>query len=329
MAAEGAGNIVLVEPMFSALKEFEPSTISFTGWLQLFQEFCIANNVQAEPEPIQVNGQPQVVHNQKRALFLSYIGSQAYELLRERCLPDLPNSKPIPVLGTLLEAKYAPVGLKATNRFLFSKKVQQENESVSDFIAAIQSLASKCDFGAYLDDALLDKLLAGIRDDPSRRKLLNTDELTYAKACEIVLQHEAVRNHSRTIASSIQVAKVSTRKPNRYNQNHQSNHGSTSNNSNVNYAQNGSDKKNKYSKPNKDGFGPCHRCGQKHDVKTCQAVNWTCFKCQKKGHMAKVCRQKNAHVRAVQSDNSRPDPPVNEEVDRLLSFHPMHSVNTS
>ena len=56
-------------------------------------------------------------------------------------------------------------------------------------------------------------MLSGIRDDAARRKLLHTDDITYARACEIVLQYEAVRKHSRTIASFIHVGKVSTRTP--------------------------------------------------------------------------------------------------------------------
>ena len=33
----------------------------------------------------------------------------------------------------------------------------------------------------------------------------------------------------------------------------------------------------------------CYRCGGNHDPSSCKFKDEVCYKCQKKGHMAKVC----------------------------------------
>ena len=37
-------------------------------------------------------------------------------------------------------------------------------------------------------------------------------------------------------------------------------------------------------------FGPCHRCGRRHDARTCKFKGATCHRCGKQGHIAPVCK---------------------------------------
>lgn len=50
---------------------------------------------------------------------------------------------------------------------------------------------------------------------------------------------------------------------------------------------------------------PCHRCGRRHNVKTCPAANRTCHTCNKVGHISRRCpeRNENAEVHTVHSNN--------------------------
>ena len=43
----------------------------------------------------------------------------------------------------------------------------------------------------------------------------------------------------------------------------------------------------------------CYRCGGNHDPSSCKFKNETCYKCQKKGHMAKVCQGKKKPQKQV------------------------------
>ena len=133
----------VLQPLFGGLQPYDPQSISVTSWLQLFEEFCTVNGV--EPE----GAGPIVPHNQKRALFLSYVGGRAYEALRLDCLPSQPNEYTIVRLATMLTERYEPVGLEAVNRYNFMKRVQKDKESALDFLGALSQLATTCNFWQY------------------------------------------------------------------------------------------------------------------------------------------------------------------------------------
>ena len=61
---------------------------------------------------------------------------------------------------------------------------QEEGESVSEFVVRLKKLASKCSFGAFLSQALRDRLVSGLHPKMSRtqRHLLSIRELTYSMA---------------------------------------------------------------------------------------------------------------------------------------------------
>ena len=176
-----------------------------------------------------------------------------------------------------------------TLRLEFHSRVQKPNESVLEYIAVLQQLASKCNFGVSHDGNLGDQLIRGIKGDEVRRKLLRTDNLNYSKAKSIVVQDEAVRRQSQAIANSVAVRAVSYRRPaqqrkqqrgpkpqpgperRQQQQSYQSNTGTNASSS--------SSTRN----------GPCFRCGRRHDPKTCPARNWHCYKCNRKGHVKSLC----------------------------------------
>lgn len=168
MAAPNPNNVyVQVRPLYATLQPFDAASTSVASWLQRFEAFCFANSV--EEEPAATAG--VVPHNQRRAIFLANLGDRAYEALRQLCLPEEPNTRTIPEFSGILKEKFEPEGLVSANSYAFNKRIQHDNESASDFIASIQSLAQKCNFGNHLDRALRDSLVADIKSGELRRKL--------------------------------------------------------------------------------------------------------------------------------------------------------------
>ena len=47
-----------------------------------------------------------------------------------------------------------------------------EGESAADYLAHLRQLASTCQFGSFLDEALCDRLVCGVRDPGMQRRLL-------------------------------------------------------------------------------------------------------------------------------------------------------------
>jgi hypothetical protein len=50
-------------------------------------------------------------------------------------------------------------------RFHFHRRFQATNKSVAQFMAQLRHLAENCDFKEYLDQALHDRLVCGIRNE--------------------------------------------------------------------------------------------------------------------------------------------------------------------
>jgi len=65
------------------------------------------------------------------------------------------------------------------NRYTFSTRNQQDGESSFDYINALQILADKCQFQGFLEEALRDRLIAGILK--TRQRLLAMVNPTYTR----------------------------------------------------------------------------------------------------------------------------------------------------
>ena len=98
--------------------------------------------------------------------------------------PENPNTKTFTQLSQLLQGHFEPAPIVIGERHKFWTASQEESESVSEFVVRLKKLASKCSFGAFLSEALRDRLISGLHPKMSRtqRHLLSIRELTYAAA---------------------------------------------------------------------------------------------------------------------------------------------------
>ena len=78
------------------------------------------------------------------------------------------------------------------HRYKFNTRIQQLQEDVSKFVARLRELAEFCEFGDRLDDHLRDRLVCGVRDYRTKRRLLTASNLTFQKAWEIARSLETV-----------------------------------------------------------------------------------------------------------------------------------------
>lgn len=74
-------------------------------------------------------------------------------------------------------------------RYRFHNCIQREGESISTFTTNLKHLASTCNFGTLLNEALQDRLVCGLRNKEIQKKLL-TEEHNFNKALKKVLSAE-------------------------------------------------------------------------------------------------------------------------------------------
>ncbi|KAK3916463.1 Gag polyprotein [Frankliniella fusca] len=271
----------MAQAPLATLRPFNRADGPFSSWFQQFEDYCFLYEI-PEEEPDEDDFIP---HNRRRALFLANMGPVAFQALINGCAPDRPNQYPIAELSDILIDRFDNPGLKSVNRLTFEKRVQGEQESATEFMDAITSMADKCHFGPFRDEAIIDRIIAGVRSDRARNQLLESEDIDLARVKRIVLQAEAVRTHARAIAQSLPVGKVDSRASTSH---HQQNQHHRSQQQNPHQQLKPQDSKDQPQRK----WKPCYRCTKLHDGRSCPAINWTCSKCSKKGHIAKACRSR-------------------------------------
>ena len=126
------------------------------------------------------------------------------------------------------------------------------------FVAELRRLSEHCDFGTTLDVMIRDRLVCGVHDPRVQRRLLAEPTLTFKDAFKIVQSMELA---SKDLDALHQPSE-----------------------SPVNKIKTGPSGK------NQGRSTSCYRCGGKHREASCRFKDAECFKCGKRGHIARVCR---------------------------------------
>ena len=159
-----------MSPMFGRIQEYEPVNELFSAYLERVQLFFLANGVDDD---------------KKVLVFLSVMGSKTYSLLRNLVAPALPQDKTFEQLVAILKGHFEPKPVIIAERFHCHRRSQAMEESIGEYLAELRRLSTHCSFGDYLEQALRDRLVCGIRSESIQKRLLAEAELTLKRAVEI------------------------------------------------------------------------------------------------------------------------------------------------
>ncbi|XP_064468815.1 uncharacterized protein LOC135383143 isoform X1 [Ornithodoros turicata] len=241
----------------------------FASYVERFGHYCKVANVQDE--------------ELKKSAFITAIGKKAYKTLKDLLLPSKPEEKSFKDLVKVLSEHYGPTSQVIAERFKFNRRYQGEGESVAVFAVALKHMAAKCEFGQFLDDALRDRFVAGLRNPAIQTGLLKKKELTFETACEFAKSVELAERESRGFRpvagtdAEVHAIKKTSRKP-----------------------VSGSETRTAKNK--------CYRCGEEHDANSCRYRKTRCYHCKRTGHLSRVCRSRQTTADAVHNvDDEQPD----------------------
>ncbi len=242
---------------FGHFQEFQPGSEPISAYLERMQAYLDAHGVDEE---------------KRSAILVSVIGSKTYAVLRSLMAPDTPQAKPFEALAEILKRHYEPAPLIIAERYTFNQRNQRPEESVSEYVAELRRLAATCKFGDFLEDALRDRLVCGLRSESARRRLLaDADgEISLSKAIDQAQKNEQAEINSRSLkAGEPSIKKLSAAHSNRP-------------------STGGTQQQRK----------TCYRCNRpNHAASECRFINATCNYCNKKGHIAPACKKKIANER--------------------------------
>ncbi|XP_071492237.1 uncharacterized protein [Diadema antillarum] len=168
---------------FGRIGEYNPGTEDFSTYIERFEQFMVANDVQ---------------EGKKVAVFLSVIGAKTYALLKSLVSPDLPAQKKYSALNSALTTHLSPQPLVIAERFKFHQRNQHSHESVSEYAADLRRLSdTSCKFDAFLKEALRDKFVCGLQSTVIQKRLLSEANLTFDKALDLALAMELADRNTR------------------------------------------------------------------------------------------------------------------------------------
>ena len=149
--------------------------------------------------------------------------------------------------------------------------MQQEGETVDEFITDLFRLVENCKYGDLQDELVRDRIVVGLRDSELSEKLQLTSDLTLEAAVTRARQSESMKTQQKVVREEVNIDQLNSR-PSRCN---------------------------KRRKPSWTSKPPspsqhCGRCGKAppHSRDKCPAKDIVCHKCSLKGHYAKCCKTK-------------------------------------
>jgi len=254
------------------------------AYLERLEMYLVANDVAA----VGIAGADEVVQlaaeKKKVATLLTLVGPETYLLLKSLVSPQRPIDLSFDEITARLKSHLTPRRLIVAERFKFHQRTQKDGEAIATFAAELRRLASTCNFGEFLSEALRDQLVCGIRSSSTQRKLLS-EERSFEQAMQMALADEVADSEAKQIAPK---------------------HDSTSNTVPVDVVhkyQSRVEKKFPEHQRNDNAVNAtrkrCYRCNGNHTQQQCRFKDATCHFCQKRGHIAEACRKKNGETHLV------------------------------
>ena len=117
----------------------------------------------------------------RTATLLTCLGPDALEIVDGLSFASEEERKDIDVVLEKLQAFCVGETNEIYERYQFNKRDQESGESVDSYVAALRTLAKTCNYGSLLDSLIRDRIVVGIRDNGTRKPLLQEPKVTVAR----------------------------------------------------------------------------------------------------------------------------------------------------
>lgn len=269
------------------LDNYDPSKENWECYFERFEQFVVINNIAPERQV---------------ACLLAVIGPTTYGALRNLVYPQKPKEKTLQEISAVLEERFTEKKVEIAERFRFYTAVQ-ESESIAQFVARLKKLARHCNFGGKLNEMIRDRLVCGIKDRSTQKKLLVESGLTLEKAVKVAVADEAANKDVAELAKARGL-------------------GPTTNNE-VHRVKPATPYPSSKKESTSKGRVKCKHCGRNnHPAEKCKFKSATCHKCKKQGHIAPVCKStRRSGVHAVEEQDPYPSETDDDEYSDFSSMY--------
>lgn len=215
------------------------------------------------------------------------MGSEAENIFKSFTFEEMGEEEDFDTVLAKYDEYFFPKRNVIHERACFYQRSQRPGEKAEMFIRALYEMSEHCDFGAYREEHIRDRIVVGILDKELSRRLQLESRLTLADTVQTVRQSEevALQVHQQQGEASVAVQEVRGKAAAKSKQRRQPPR-----------------------KENGQRVDPkCGRCGKmRHsNPEMCPAKNSTCNNCGKRGHWERKCRSKAVREVTEGADESQ------------------------
>ena len=173
---------------YGSIGRFIPENETIAAYLERAQVFMDTNGI---------------ADGKKVSVLLSVVGGKTYSLLCSLFTPDKPQSKSFATIVKTLEDHSETKLNVIAERFHFYRRSKMPSESVAEFVAELKRLATHCAFGDNFNEALRDRLVCGLRNQGTQKRLLSEQDLTFQKAIDIARGVESAEKTTQQLKDPV------------------------------------------------------------------------------------------------------------------------------
>ncbi|KAG0435626.1 hypothetical protein HPB47_018387 [Ixodes persulcatus] len=140
----------------------------------------------------------------RRAALLSYCGQDTYSLISILIKPLQPPNVECRTIVDAIKNHVNPRPSELYARYAFSKRDQNDGESVASYVTELHKLAENCGFSDTqlpLSIILRDRLVFGVADAVVQQRLLAEKSLTFEAAYDIAVAAEVTTKQQKDMST--------------------------------------------------------------------------------------------------------------------------------
>lgn len=218
---------------------------------------------------------------------IAAMGDEAYELLENLASPNKPAELTLSQINELMSQHLQPAPSVLAERYRFRQRRQNVGENISTYVAELKRLSKHCKFGSELSENLRDQFICGLLSDLIRQRLFAEDDsITFAVAVKLATSLEAAERDAAIVEQAkvtsssgtgeVQGVMFASRKSSTFGGMQARASAVTQQRRSFNL--NGRQERH------------CEACGAcSHNYANCKFRDYVCSKCQRTGHLRRVC----------------------------------------
>ena len=169
-------------------------------WKEKYNNYFVISRQQQESEQYQL------------AMFKHAIGDDGLRVIKTFSYATEENANDWRVVISKLEKHCIGEVNEIYERYCFNRRDKLRTESVDNFVAELKTLAKTCNFCECLRDSLIrDRIVLGIKNEQTTKKLLRTRDLTLNKCIDICRSEEVTEMQIKSLAEPEDINQVKSK----------------------------------------------------------------------------------------------------------------------